>query len=253
MATYNTHYSDRGLAGLQNRVGEMGADIVALQEVLASPSYDHARAIAARSNYRSAVSSPYVRYGTTAWLLAILSRHPILKIEEKALGSRRALRTLIDVHGHNLEVVTLHLTPLAGPNSSTSNIRQRTAARRKELQILIHWLKGSPYPQIVAGDFNMLRATFGILDMGEYSMMLEAGYEDADGSWLPMNSDTFPIPEETRQKVGEYLPGILIPDAITLDYVFYSEGISVDSIESVESAESDHYPLVGDFRLDNCQ
>ena len=72
---------------------------------------------------------------------------------------------------------------------------------------------------------------------------------DADGGWLPTNSDTFPLPDDTRKKIGERVPIWLVPRSITLDYIFVSDGVKVLETDVIKSDASDHWPLVGRFRL----
>ncbi|MCB1138214.1 MAG: endonuclease/exonuclease/phosphatase family protein [Leptospiraceae bacterium] len=249
-ATYNVHYFQGGAPEVEKTIESMDADIVALQEVALHNGYSPVSGMAHRLGYSLVTSQPYVSYGGTQWVLAFLSRFPVLSRDEIRLGrSRRALRIVVDVEGRPVEFITLHLTPLAGPRSDSADVRCRSDDRKKEIQDLVRWAGPSERARLILGDFNFLRGLPGFW-LDEYRMLLDAGYEDADGGWFPTNSDTFPLPESTRQSLAQSIPALLIPDAITLDYIFSS---SLETLETwtIISAASDHYPLVGEFALQN--
>ncbi|MEQ8351551.1 MAG: endonuclease/exonuclease/phosphatase family protein [Leptospiraceae bacterium] len=246
-ATYNVHYFHSGWSGIQSTLKNLDADVVALQEVGFSRG-SPVGTIARNLNYRYVISQPYVRHGQSYWVLAFLSRLPVLRSDEIRLGhSRRALRIVVDIQGQPVEFVTLHLTPLAGVGSDRQNIMRRSMHRKKELQDLFEWLGPASGPRVLLGDFNLLRGLPGFW-MSEYEMLEEAGYADGDGSIFPSNHDTFPLPESTRQALAP-IPSFLVPDSITLDYIFYSN-LKVEETYTIDSDASDHWPLVGEFLVE---
>lgn len=249
-ATYNIHYAERGLPGLVAAVKGLDADVVAMQEVLSVGNSPVSQIMATALGYNHVASVPYVNYGKSQWVLAIVSWHPIIAHDEIQLGnSRRALRAVVSINGQAVEFITLHLTPISGTLGGMDQVRRRGEARRAEITDLLQWLGSPKRPRIVLGDFNMLRGTMGFYDLNEYNL-LSALYNDADGGWLPTNSDTFPIPADTRKKIGEKVPVWLVPHSITLDYMFISDGLTVLETDVVDEVDaSDHWPLVGRFRI----
>lgn len=248
-ATYNVHYMERGLPGLIRAMKVLDSDVVAMQEVLSIGGQPASAQIAASLGYHHVASMPYVNYGSAQWVLAILSRHPIVARDEIRLGnSRRALRAVVDINGRPVEFITMHLMPLAGNIGGMQGVRQRGQSRRAEIADLLNWLGEAKRPRILLGDFNMLRGTMGFYDLDEYDLVSDV-YSDADGGWLPTNSDTFPLPDDTRKKIGERLPIWIVPHSITLDYIFVSDGVTVLDTDVVKGEASDHWPLVGRFRL----
>ena len=241
--TYNVHYFRAGVAGIESTLAEIDADVVALQEVSGGSTLP---ALAHRLGYRYVSSAPYVRCGSTYWVLAIMTRFAILERSEIRLGnSRRALRVVLDVHGRPVEFITLHLTPLAGPSSSRTDIEARSQSRKREIHDLLAWLS-EDRPRVILGDFNFLRGLPGFW-LDEYKLM--GDYTDADGGIFPNNHDTFPIPEETRTALKKSFPDILIPEAITLDYIFY-RGLELRDVRTVHGSASDHWPLIAEFLLE---
>ena len=248
-ATYNVHYMQRGLPGLIHTIKGIDADVVALQEVLSTGGQPASAQIAGSLGYHHVASMPYVNYGSAQWVLAILSRHPIVARDEIRLGnSRRALRAVVNINGRPVEFITMHLMPLAGNTGGMQSVRQRGQSRRAEIADLLTWLGEAKRPRFLLGDFNMLRGTMGFYDLDEYDLVSDV-YSDADGGWPPTNSDTFPLPDATRKKIGERLPIWLVPRSITLDYIFVSDAVKVLDTDVIKSEASDHWPLVGRFRL----
>lgn len=238
--TYNVHYFRAGVAGIESTLAEIDADVVALQEVSGGSTLP---GLAHRLGYRYVSSAPYVRYGSTYWVLAFMTRFPVREKSEIRLGnSRRALRVVLDVHGRPVEFITLHLTPLAGPSSSRTDIEARSQSRKREIHDLLAWLS-EDRPRVILGDFNFLRGLPGFW-LDEYKLM--AQYSDADGGLFPWNQDTFPIPEDTRAALQKSIPSFLIPEAITLDYIFYRD-LKLYQVRTVQSSASDHWPLIAEF------
>lgn len=248
--TYNTHYMEKGLEGIIETLIQTNSDIIALQEVLTTNGRPTSIEIARRMGYRHYASQPYVSYGNTQWVLAFVTKLPVAKIDERRLGhSRRALRISVAVDQEIVDLITFHLTPISGSNPSRESVRGRTESRKAEIRELLAWVR----PQrktILLGDFNMLRGTMGLYGMDEYSLLLNASFQDADGGFFPTNADTFPLVDSTRQKIAGTFGKFFLPRAITLDYVFLTDGITVLNTNVLVSSSSDHWPLSAKLRLD---
>ncbi len=223
----------RRIAGL---LGELGADLVALQEVdecsVWAGSFDHLDYLRAHAGY------PHAAFGINnrrAGLMslcygnAILSRFPIAETETIVFGKRRLgekgfLFAEIDVGGRVVPVVNLHL-----------HFGSR-AKRLVQMDLLVTWLRGKErdrgrswaIPPIVCGDFNTPEtgddATASLLshlnDYGDYRLH-------------PSLGPTFPSPLPRR----------------ALDFVFMPPGCRLVRSEVVRSFLSDHRPVMVEFSV----
>lgn len=152
VATYNIHgavgcdgkFSPQRVADV---LGEMGADIVALQEVpLGGGNTPNVlSALQKATGYYAAegvaCDTPQRRYGN-----AVLSRYPILSLRtiDLSFGSREprgALDADVDCHGHLLRVVATHLG-------------LRPAERNDQIQRLLRKFETEEMPMILLGDIN---------------------------------------------------------------------------------------------------
>jgi len=155
VATYNVHSG----VGVDRRfrperivdvIGELGADVVALQEVL-SPvrGFDvHAHLREATGLYLVTMATMQLAGGTFG--NAVLSRWPILELVEHglAVGSREprgAIDATIGRDARELRVIATHLG-------------LRASERSAQLSRLLDLVKAAPeLPTVLAGDFNMTR------------------------------------------------------------------------------------------------
>ncbi|HMU82398.1 MAG TPA: hypothetical protein PKE49_12305 [Leptospiraceae bacterium] len=248
--TYNTHYMQRGVPGLIRTLSPLQADVIAMQEVLVQNGHVSSQTIAQHLGMNHVSSLPYVAYGNSQWVLTILTRYPVLYVDQRLLGAnRRALRVLLNVKGHRVNFVTMHLTPYTNEHPLKEANQIRSDLRKREIKDLLEWIGTPPDPVVLLGDFNMLRGAVRLWGLNEYSLVTSAGYTDADGGFLPTNSDTFPLDEEAKHRAGEKLPEFLVPSGITLDYVFLAGKISVLSTDVLKSDASDHYPLLARLRV----
>ena len=155
-ATYNVHSG----VGIDRRfrpdriaavIGETGADLVALQEVL-SPVRGidvHAELRAATGFHLAAIATMQLAGGTFG--NALLSRWPIADVvgHDLSVGSREprgAIEAAIDRDGAPLRIVTTHLG-------------LRATERASQLARLLAIVRERPdVPTVLAGDFNLTRA-----------------------------------------------------------------------------------------------
>ncbi|MBL8021789.1 MAG: endonuclease/exonuclease/phosphatase family protein [Leptospirales bacterium] len=245
VATYNVHYfSNAGATPVSQALKDSEARVIALQEVLVSGKTNFADIVASQLGLRAAHSSPYVNYGSGRWVLSILSAYPIIACNEAPLGySRLAFRCTIALEKPT-DFVTLHLTPFTeGGDTSWAANRGRMELRKREIADLLKFIGKPTRPTVILGDFNMLRY-YG----GEYDLMDD--WDDADSGFFEFNRDTFPVAGDAREKVAAKLPRLLIPKAITLDYIFLSRGVTCKKTRTIESQASDHYPLIATIQLE---
>lgn len=240
---------DHGVSGFIQTLAPIQGDVIAMQEVLVQNGWVTSQTIAQNLGYGHVNSAPYVGYGKSMWVLAFLTRHPILFFDERPLGPyRRGLRVLLNIRGQRVNFVTMHLTPYTAERPLTQANKLRSDFRKREIQDLLAWIGKPADPVVLLGDFNMLRGPVRFWGMNEYTLVTGAGYEDADGGFLPTNHDTFPMDEEATARAREKLPGCLVPSGLTLDYMFLSGRVKVLSTRVVKSEASDHWPLVARLR-----
>ena len=86
-------------------------------------------------------------------------------------------------------------------------------------------MESSPYPVIVAGDFNdtPVSYTYRVMRRGLNDAFVEAGY----GAGFTYS--------------GKYPPN-------RIDYILYSDGIDCIDFDIVKVRYSDHYPVIAYFR-----
>ena len=216
---------------------ELGADVVALQEIDENSrwngSFDHLEFLRIEAGFPHAVFGINNRrtgrfnlsYGN-----AILSRHPIVTSEtitfgQARIGGKGFLFTEIDVAGHLLPFVNLHLhygsraRRFLQIDQVMAYLTEKSRLRRKT------WF----LPPILCGDLNNSShrpdATAALLDYcsrhGDYTLHPEPG------------ARTFPSPWPRR----------------TLDFVFLPPACLNPRSEVVRTFLSDHRPVLVEFGL----
>jgi endonuclease/exonuclease/phosphatase family metal-dependent hydrolase len=217
-------------------LGELGADLVALQEVdecsVWAGSFDHLDYLKAHAGFPCAAFGIHNRrtglialsYGN-----AVLSRYPILETEtvvfgKRKLGEKGFLYSEVQVGTRVVPLVNLHL--------HFSSRRMRLV----QLDRLVGWLKAKErergrhwaVPPIVCGDFNAP-------DTGDDapSSLLSHLSDYGDYALHPLLTPTFPSPMPRR----------------ALDFIFMPPGCRVGRCEVVRSFLSDHRPVLVEFSV----
>jgi exonuclease III len=110
-----------------------------------------------------------------------------------------------------------------------SNLKAGFTERFAQVKILKEWVKESPYPVLLCGDFN--EVPYGQA-YGTMSKLLRNSFEDAGyGFGFTLNRS---------------------PRIVRIDNQFYGKGLRVNSFETLMDAEdSDHYPLYGEYSISN--
>ncbi|MCP4137157.1 MAG: endonuclease/exonuclease/phosphatase family protein [bacterium] len=248
IATYNVHFFAAGAPGVRNTIRKIKPDIIGLQEVLVnSKGYDYSKGLARSLGYYRVSSAPYVsfRRSKTKWVLSFLSRYPVIKKDEKRLGKyRRALRVYVKINNKKVAFVTVHLSPFVWKSKSviSANIK-RAKMRRQEIVDLVDWIDSPDCPTVVLGDFNILP------DMDDKLIMLRNGYFDADSNFFESRKGTFPLKKSAVRKLKSAFPDFLVPEVLTLDYIFTKGAVSTISTRVVPSRASDHYPLIARVKI----
>ncbi len=217
-------------------LGELGADIVALQEVdecsIWAGSFDHLDYLRTHARF------PHGAFGInnrTTGLVnlsygnAVLSRFPILDTEtivfgKKRVGEKGFLFCEMKVGSKVVPLVNLHLHFSSRKKRLVQLDRLVGWLRAKERERGRHW----SIPPLVCGDFNtpdtVNDATASLLShLGDYG----------DYELHPLLTPTFPSPLPRR----------------ALDFVFVPPGCKVTRSEVVRSFLSDHRPVLLEFSL----
>lgn len=235
IATYNIHKA-RGLDGrvrpgrIAEVLGEIDADILALQEVVSAPNGhggdDQASFLAREMGLKSVLGETRRRNGRPYGNL-VLSRFPICAVANYDISApgrepRGCLRADLGLPGDTvLHLFNVHL--------GTSYFERRHQARRLVgPSILGHpWLNG---PRIVLGDFN--EWTRGLA-----TRLLAARLRPAD----------------LRAYLGRRrtYPGLL--PLLHLDHIYFDRHFELRNLELHRTptalVASDHLPLVAELRL----
>lgn len=212
------------------------ADVVAMQEIDQESrwagNFDHSEYIGRHAGLKHSAwginnERPglfNLRYGN-----AILSRFPIqgstnVVFGQKRIGEKGFLYVELNVRGHILPLVNLHL-----------HYRSKVQ-RLSQLDRLTDWLTrmheehGRRWhtPPIVCGDFNTPRTRSDAT-----AALLSHLHDFADYSWFPQTEATFPSPWPSR----------------TLDFVFLPPACKRPHAVVVKSFLSDHRPVLVEFDL----
>jgi len=234
VVTYNVHRC----RGMDRRVrpqrivevlGEINADVIALQEVLSipdgRPEDDQARFIAEHLKLLHAVGGTR-RLRGGIYGNVILSRWPILDtrnydISVRGREQRGCLRADVEVGGRLLHVFNVHL--------GTAYLERRHQGRRLIDEAILNdkELNG---PRLMLGDFN--EWTRGLA-----SRLLASHLVSADVRLHLPRSRTY--------------PGVL--PLLHLDHIYYEDSLELEAMRLFRSRlsllASDHLPLVADFQL----
>jgi endonuclease/exonuclease/phosphatase family metal-dependent hydrolase len=225
--TYNVHKC-RGLDGrtaatrIAEVLGEIGADVIALQEVV-----EHqAEAIASQLHMGFALGETR-RHGDYGYGNVLLSRFPIHSSHNYDLSvhgreERGCLRADVLLEGSSvLHVFNVHL--------GTALLERRHQGRRLIAPELLN-NKAIQSPRIVLGDFNEWT-------QGLATRLLRSHLESAD--------------IRTHLRRSRTYPGVL--PFLHLDHIYYDPALRLERLTLWRTRKalvaSDHLPLVGEFTM----
>jgi endonuclease/exonuclease/phosphatase family metal-dependent hydrolase len=230
---------------VKNTILKIKPDIIAMQEVLLSDGVDYSRVIADQIGYYHVSSIPYqnIRNGDK-WVLSFLSKYRFTKVDQKQLDKyRRVLKVYIKFNDRTICLATTHLSPMVwSDNLYTSNVK-RSEMRIRELNQLLDFITEQDIPVFILGDFNV-RPGSDIHDSMNSRNYSDVGYRPVVG-----NKYTFKIADNVVKKLKAKLPDFIVPEEVTLDYIFMKGNIKAVSVDVLKINTSDHYPLIGSFVL----
>ena len=226
-------------------IGNSGADVLCMPEY-----YDEDESIfdsgtyLRKKGYRHAAYFHQRKFGKSYWGLAILSKFPIVASRDTVFAAQNGMvqadikigRDTIRVIGLHLYSMTLGLSKLVEQKEmdgieTESRITLRKMKngfqrRAEEFAVLQDWIRTSPHPVLVCGDFN------------------EVPYSYIYGKLRKSLKNSF---EEKGQGFGFSYNHL--PYFIRIDHQFYDDSrLSVHDFTTYSKVKySDHYPIMGTY------
>lgn len=179
-----------------------------------------------------------------AWGVAVLSKYPIIATQDTIFEAQNGLiRADINIKGDTVRVIAVHLYSMTLKLSNLVRQKKMDGVKREskitfarmrngfehrshETDILEAWIKASPYPVIVCGDFNEI--PYGYV----YSKMrglLSNGFEKkGEGFGFTFNH---------------------LPYFIRIDHQFFgADKLQITNFKTFNDVKySDHYPVMGRY------
>lgn len=223
--TFNVKYGDFGWDKVKKYITDQNADIILVQE----------------KDTKTALRDDLVKYPS----VILKTKHRIVRqvklIEDEARGN--SFYADIDINGKIIRVVNVYLEPFrlhksmlefkgiakAGGNINTilAHMIPTFKAHEDQIKKIRRAVDLSPYPVILAGDFNSVPNSYEYYNLGKdlQDAFLTAG----SGSSTSFHDYKFPL---------------------RIDYIFSSKSIIPLSYKVDHSVKlSDHYPVIAEFLL----
>ena len=211
------------------------ADVIALQEV------NHAQAQAIEAGLAQEYAYISLHPGGFAGK-ALLSHYPIHSAELLDLGPERPdLRVCIEVEGQTLTLLNAHPPP---PRPTWTGIRFDLPTWRQIQELTRLSLEADPC--LLLGDFNLADTRL------EYTYLRSAGLRDAFGDAGKGRGHTLPKrmgPWKRYLTINRMLSWIPLPPMLRVDYIWYTQSLSVVDAWIGEDAGSDHLPVLAKVML----
>ncbi|GEP95235.1 endonuclease/exonuclease/phosphatase family protein [Chitinophaga cymbidii] len=196
-------------------------------------------------------SSDFNRQGSQHWGSIIFSRYPIIQSDKVKMSPGPMGESLIyaDIvrNGDTLRIVNMHLesyrfnaqdyqsiekikkqedTGLVAAKGIMNKMRDAYIRRSRQANIVADFIKTSPYPVIVCGDFNDTPASYTYFTV-------KGALQDA---FLRKGSG-----------IGRTFSGL--SPTLRIDYIFADKRFSVNGFRTLHADLSDHYPVITNVTL----
>ncbi|GAB2778805.1 endonuclease/exonuclease/phosphatase family protein [Rhabdobacter roseus] len=239
---------------LQQWLARSGADVMCFQEfynIPKRPPFDVVEQLRnAGYRYTAFPKYPLESTPTTVTGLAVFSKYPIIAKRDTLFGDQNGLIQvdirwrqdtirLIDVHLYSM---TLKLDKLANQKEyrgvkretrgTLSRIRTGFVERADQVDLLEAWIRESPYPLLVCGDFNETAYSYSY---GRVRRQLTNAFEQRGrGFGFTFNQ---------------------LPYFIRIDHQYYDPAhLTLTDFQTLRQVPySDHYPLLGTYTLRQLQ
>ncbi|MDR2122835.1 MAG: endonuclease/exonuclease/phosphatase family protein [Flavobacteriaceae bacterium] len=231
--TYNIRYANgsKDLRTLENYIIEQDVDIAFFQEIYTR-------------QWRSEETFLADRYNAVFDLVSISSKYPIINKQKIILpGNGYACMADIQKGQEIIRCVSLYLEPMflnknifkikevdeATDKTKIVTEKLTTGFKKHEVQIdlLSKYIKESPYPIIVCGDFNSVPLSY---------------------EYFALKKDLVDVFEVSGKNIGMTFYDYFYP--IRIDYIFTSKDfIPKNSYVNKRASYSDHYPVFATLQL----
>ena len=229
--TFNNKYNDYGLEEVKNYIKSFNADVIFLQE----------------SGYSGLGNSDFeeMKYSLHNRRISFFSKYQIVEQDTIPLIDKgKSVYADVIIKGKRIRFINVYLEPFQLHKSMVkptddleeNGTKAKSLVRRfmpvfkkheEQVQILKNFIEKSPYPVILAGDFNSVPNSYE--------------YYTISG----VLKDCF---LESRKGFGTSFHDYKIP--IRIDYVFSSENLKSTYYQVDRSRKlSDHYPVLVKFSL----
>ncbi|RAJ85590.1 endonuclease/exonuclease/phosphatase family metal-dependent hydrolase [Chitinophaga dinghuensis] len=196
-------------------------------------------------------SSDFNRNGMQHWGSIIYSKYPIIASDKVKMSEGPLSESLIyaDIvrNGDTIRIVNMHLesyrfnqkdysaikkiknqedTGLVATKSIVQKMREAYIRRSQQADIVGGFIRQSPYPVIVCGDFNDTPASY---------------------TYFKIRGD---LQDAFLQKgigIGRTFSGLA--PTLRIDYIFVSPYFKVNSFRKINSDLSDHYPVIANLSI----
>lgn len=223
--TFNVKYGDFGWDKVKKYIKDQDADIILVQE----------------KDTNRALRQDLVKYPS----VILKTKHRILRqeslIEDKDRGN--SFYADVDIHGKIIRVVNVYLEPFrlhksmlqydglgkegGKINTLLSHMIPTFKAHEDQIKRIRKAIDLSPYPVILAGDFNSVPNSYEYYNLGKD--LQDAFLETGNGSSSSFHDYKVPL---------------------RIDYIFSSKSIIPLSYKVDNSVKlSDHYPVIAEFLL----
>lgn len=194
-------------------------------------------------------SSDFNRDGMQHWGSIIYSRYPIIKSDKVKLSKGPLSESLIyaDIvrESDTFRIINMHLasyrfnerdyrsiekikkqedTGLVATRNIVQKMRDAYVGRSRQADIVAAFIKTSPYPVIVCGDFNDTPASYTYFT-------IRGPLQDA---FLRKGSG-----------IGRTYAGLA--PTLRIDYIFADKSFRINSFRMIKSGLSDHYPVIANL------
>ena len=231
--TFNNKYNDYGLEEVKNYIKSFNADVIFLQE----------------SGYSGLGNSDFeeMKYSLHNRRISFFSKYQIVEQDTIPLIDKgKSVYADVIIKGKRIRFINVYLEPFQLHKSMVkptedleeNGTKAKSLVRRfmpvfkkheEQVQILKNFIEKSPYPVILAGDFNSVPNSYEYYTI---SGVLKDCFLES-GTGLATSFHDYKIP-------------------IRIDYVFSSENLKSTYYQVDRSQKlSDHYPVFAEFSFKN--
>ncbi len=233
-------------------VNTVNPDVICFQEFYSRIRGDKqfVKMLKAQADFEDYYFEPSVKNDLEGYGQAIFSKFPIIhsgSISKHGYGVNRIIFVDVKREADTLRVYNVHLRSFALQEedkefiqkSASEQVKDETRTKRigrklkraftnrsEQAKLLRSHIEASPYPCVVAGDFNDTPMSYSVnlIGKGLKNAFLEQGF-----GWGVTHYELMPI--------------------FQIDYIFCSKKFQVDNYGIVKERLSDHYPIWADLGL----